>query len=55
MRPLLPPDVAGALTDAAAKKAFSDVFIRFVIRLPGEPWGRTVEMTERFGLVLDGA
>ncbi|HWK48595.1 MAG TPA: nucleotidyl transferase AbiEii/AbiGii toxin family protein [Steroidobacter sp.] len=55
MRPLLPPAAADALTDEAATRAFCDVFTRFVIRLPGEPWARTAEMSERFELVLDGA
>lgn len=55
MRPLLPPDVADALTDHAAKQAFTNVFTCLVNRLPGEPWVRTAEMAERFGLVLDGA
>lgn len=55
MRPLLPPAVVDALTDDAATRAFCDVFTRFVIRLPGEPWARTAEMSERFGLTLDGA
>lgn len=54
MRPLLPPAAADALTDEAATRAFSDVFTGFVIKLPGEPWARTAEMSERFGLVLNG-
>lgn len=54
MRPLLPPAAADALTDDAATRAFSDVFTGLVIQLPGEPWARTAEMSERFGLVLNG-
>lgn len=53
MRPLLAPAAADALTQGAAMKAFADVFTAFVMRLPGEPWARTPEMTERFGLVLN--
>jgi len=50
MRPLLAPAAADALTDAAAMKAFADVFTGFVIRLPGDPWVRTEEMAKRFRL-----
>lgn len=53
MRPLLAPTAAETLTDEAVNKAFADVFTTFVTQLPGEPWARTEEMTNRFGLTLD--
>jgi hypothetical protein len=34
------------------RAAFADVFTRLVAGLPGEPWARTVEMAERFGVDL---
>jgi hypothetical protein len=55
MRPLSPPAAAAALTEQAATRAFCDVFTRFVIYLPGEPWARTPDMCEGFGLDLSNA
>lgn len=53
IRPLLPPIEAERLTDETMKAAFADVFTGLVARLPGDPWARTDEMTERFELDLD--
>lgn len=55
MRPLLPAAQAEALSEAAAHNAFAKVFARLVDRLPGDPWGRTEEMKERFGLFAEPA
>ena len=36
--------------------AFADVFTRLIAELPGEPWARTAEIAERFGVDLgDGS
>jgi predicted nucleotidyltransferase component of viral defense system len=50
MRPLLAAAEAERLTGDAIKAAFSKVFRRFVARLPGDPWVRSDEMRERFGV-----
>jgi predicted nucleotidyltransferase component of viral defense system len=50
MRPLLPAAQAEALSEAAANEAWAKFFARFIDRLPGDPWVRTAEMKERFGL-----
>jgi predicted nucleotidyltransferase component of viral defense system len=50
MRPLLPADRAALLTDETAKAAFMKVFHELVGLIPGEPWARTPEMRERFGI-----
>ena len=50
VRPLLPADRAEALTEAATAEAFRLVFTTLVDRLPGEPWGRTAAMKQRFGI-----
>jgi predicted nucleotidyltransferase component of viral defense system len=55
IRPLLAPNEAQRLTDETMKAAFAEVFMQFIARLPGNPWARTEEMTERFGLVLGAA
>ena len=49
-RPLLPAARAEALTDESTAEAFRRVFTTLVDRLPGEPWGRTPAMKERFGI-----
>lgn len=53
IRPLLALPIAENLTDKHMRTAFSNVFCRFVRRLPGEPWAGTDEMAERLGLDLD--
>lgn len=50
VKPLLTPDEADKLTDEAMKAAFASVFDSLIVRLPGDPWKRTEEMKERFGL-----
>lgn len=48
MRPLLAAEQAEQLTEGAMKRAFSEVFHRFVVLLPGDPWALTEEMKERY-------
>jgi len=50
IRPLLTAAEAERLTDEAMRAAFADVFTRFIAGLPGEPWARTAEMAERYGI-----
>ena len=50
VRPLLPAARAEALTEGATAEAFRLVFMTLVDRLPGEPWGRTAAMKQRFGI-----
>ncbi len=52
IRPLLAPVEAERLTDDTMKAAFLSVFTGLVEKLPGNPWARTDEMTERFELNL---
>ena len=48
VRPLLPAPKAEALTEEVIAEWFRRVFRMLVDRLPGEPWGRTPAMKERF-------
>ena len=50
VRPLLPAAQAEALTEEAVAEAFGRVFTMLIDQLPGEPWGRTQAMKERFGI-----
>lgn len=50
MRPLLRADQVEALTEESTAESFRRVFTTLVDRLPGEPWGRTQAMKERFGM-----
>ena len=50
VRPLLPAVQAEALTEESTAGSFRRVFTALVDRLPGEPWGRTPAMKERFGI-----
>ena len=50
VRPLLPAARAEALTEESTEEAFRLVFMNLVDRLPGEPWGRTAAMKQRFGI-----
>ncbi|MDE0521978.1 MAG: nucleotidyl transferase AbiEii/AbiGii toxin family protein [Boseongicola sp.] len=50
LRPLRPDAHAGALTEETTGDAFHRVFTMLIDRLPGEPWGRTQAMKERFGI-----
>ena len=50
MRPLLRADQVEALTEESTAESFCRVFTTLVDRLPGEAWGRTPAMKERFGI-----
>lgn len=52
VRPLLTAAEAEQLTDERMRAAFADVFTQLIAGLPGEPWARTAEMAERFGVDL---
>ena len=55
LRPLLAAPQAGRLTDKAVNEAFVCVFTGLITQLSGNPWSRTGEMVERFGLALTSA
>lgn len=50
IRPLVRPDEAARLDDAAATAAFRHVFSGLIVKLPGQPWAKSPEMIEAFGL-----
>ena len=50
LRPLLPAAQAEALTEETTTDSFRRLFTMLIDRLPGEPWGRTQAMKERFGI-----
>ena len=50
IRPLLAPEAAAKLTDAAIRSAFIIVFDRLIRAVPGEPWAKTADMKEKFGM-----
>jgi len=50
MRPLLSAEQAEAMDEAFTAEAFRQVFTTLIDQLPGEPWGRTGEMKDRFGI-----
>ena len=50
MSPLLPTDLAKALTEETLKAAFSRVMKELIDRMPGDEWAKAVEMRKRFGL-----
>ncbi len=50
VRPLLPAAQAEALTEETTADSFRRVFTMLIDRLPGDPWGRTQTMKERFGI-----
>lgn len=52
IRPLLALSEAERYTDKALRESFENVFTSFVAQLPGRPWARTEEMTQRFGLTF---
>jgi predicted nucleotidyltransferase component of viral defense system len=52
IRPLLTPDEAARLDDAAIRDVFAAVFTKLVVLIPGQPWARTEEMRAQFGVVL---
>lgn len=52
VRPLLSAERAAKLTEAAAREAFQKVYSNFVVIIPGEPWAKSGEMMQRFGISL---
>ena len=50
MRPLLRADQVEALTEESTAESYRRVLTTLIDRLPGEPWGRTPAMKERFGI-----
>jgi predicted nucleotidyltransferase component of viral defense system len=52
MKPLLPAAQAEGLTDISTRAAFVNVFDTVVASIAGDPWVRTEEMKERFGLTI---
>ncbi len=50
LRPLLPAAQAEALTEETTADSFRRVLTMLIDRLPGEPWGRTQALKERFGI-----
>ena len=50
LRPLLPVAQAEALTEETSADSFRRVFTMLIDRLPGEPWGRTQAIKQRFGI-----
>jgi predicted nucleotidyltransferase component of viral defense system len=52
MRPLLTPDQTAKLTDEEMRAAFVRVFRGFITSLRGDPWKKTTEMIEQFGLQM---
>ncbi|TCL63684.1 nucleotidyl transferase AbiEii/AbiGii toxin family protein [Rhizobium sp. BK251] len=50
MGPLLPTDLAKALTEETLKAAFAKVMKELIDRMPGEEWAKAGEMRKRFGL-----
>ena len=52
IRPLLSADAADELTDDAVMIAFARVMTDLVSLIPGNPWARSPEMAEQFGVSL---
>ena len=52
IRPLLSADAADELTDDAVMIAFARVMTDLVSLIPGNPWARSWEMAEQFGVSL---
>jgi predicted nucleotidyltransferase component of viral defense system len=50
MKPLLPLEQAEGLSEKATTHAFVRVFEEMIVKIAGDPWIRTSEMKERFGL-----
>lgn len=55
VRPLLSVAEAQRLNDETIRIAFASVFTTLITRLPGEPWARTAEMSERFAIPRNAA
>ena len=52
LRPLLAASEAPRLNDETMKTAFTKIFSRFIVLIPGGPWQRSDEMKERFGVAV---
>ncbi len=52
IRPLLSADYAERLTNDAIMIAYTSVLTDVIVLLPGNPWARTPEMAENFGISL---
>jgi hypothetical protein len=52
IRPLITPDEADRLSDEALKSEFAAALSSFIAHIPGHPWARTAEMSERYGVAL---
>ena len=50
VRPILPAARAEGLTEESTQGSFRRVFEVLIDRLPGEPWGRTAAMKQRFSI-----
>jgi predicted nucleotidyltransferase component of viral defense system len=50
IRPLLAPEEAAKLNDATTRHAFVTVFEKLITAISGEPWAKTAEMKEKFGM-----
>ncbi len=50
IRPLLAPEEAAKITDATTRHAFVTVFDKLITAISGEPWAKTPEMKEKFGM-----
>ena len=50
LRPLLPTDHAGWVSDETLKAAFVRVVKELIDRMPGDKWAKAEEMRERFGV-----
>ena len=50
MAPLLPSDLAKALTEESLRAAFAKVMKELIDQMPGEEWAKAREMRKRFGL-----
>jgi predicted nucleotidyltransferase component of viral defense system len=50
IRPLLAPEEAAKLTDVTTRLAFVTVFEKLITAISGEPWAKTAEMKEKFGM-----
>ena len=50
IRPLLAPEEAAKLTDAATRHAFVTIFDKLITALSGKPWAKTPKMKEKFGM-----
>jgi predicted nucleotidyltransferase component of viral defense system len=50
IRPLLAPEEAAKLTDAATRHAFVTVFDKLITAMSGAPWAKTADMKKKFGM-----